>query len=181
MNSETLELILFLVDYLTRICTPKSMKQPQFGCSLEKWTSATFPPLSLYFQDFFSQQRSSRPNSRSCAMQSCCGMANLPTEVETRKFGCSGTTVKALSLPKLLHIFHLQDKEKWNLKKHFPLHSKLGVEQTWRKVCKNVRQMTKVLRAQQECLKVKIPAEQPFGLGAGEVKVLLRSSPMQNS
>ena len=37
------------------------------------------------------------------------------------------------------------------------------VEQTWRKVCKNVRQMTKVLRAQQECLKVKIPAEQPFG------------------
>ena len=41
--------------------------------------------------------------------------------------------------------------------------------------------MTKVLRAQQECLKVKIPAEQPFGRGAGELKVLLRSSPMQNS
>ena len=98
----------------------KNMKQPQFGCSLEKWTSATFPPLSLYFQDFFSQQRSSRPNSRSCAMQSCCGkFANWGRKWKVCGFPSSSVfqaclpdclpsgLAAPLSHPNVVHIFHV--------------------------------------------------------------------------
>ena len=115
-DSTNASLDYFLSTLFNHHHTPKSNKQPQLGCSLKKWTSATFPPLSLYFQDFFSQQRSSRPNSRSCAMQSCCGkFANWGRKWKLCGFPSSSVfqacllpgLAAPLSHPNVVHIFHV--------------------------------------------------------------------------